>query len=87
MLRKLANDLSKRDWVLVTADDAMPAEHADVIAEIEGTIATIHGDWKKVCEAHDLTMTQEQFRRDSIHRWLQIIEALNAPPAGASTVV
>jgi hypothetical protein len=75
MLRKLAADLGGRHWVLVTADDAMPAEHAEVIEELQVTIATIHGDYKRVCDAHDLTMTQEQFRRDSVHRWLHIIAA------------
>lgn len=75
MLRKIAADI-KRPWVLVTADDMMPAEHADVIEEIEATIATIDGEWEKCCNAHDLNLTQDQFSKEAIHRWAHIIAAL-----------
>lgn len=72
MLRKLAADI-QRPWVLVTADDVMPAEHADAIDEIHATIATIDGEWEKCCAAHDLNLTQDQFSKEAIHRWAHII--------------
>ena len=43
VLRGLAGHYNGvRDWVLITGDDAMPAEHGAVIIETQATIATIH---------------------------------------------
>lgn len=45
LLRGLAENYNGvREWVLVTGDDGMPAEHGEVIGETCATIATIHPD-------------------------------------------
>lgn len=38
LLRALAEHYAERPWVLVTADDNLPAAHADVVAEVNATI-------------------------------------------------
>lgn len=56
------------DWVLVTADDAMPLEHATRIRNMGATIATIDGaameKWRKRG-----ALTQEEFKSETVHRW------------------
>jgi len=64
-------DLPKRyaahEWVLVTGDDAMPAEHGSVIRETTATIATVHSDRpESIPEAH--------WYRDVVHRWAHGIQ-------------
>ena len=72
MLRKLHADVTE-PWVLITSDDVMPAEHADVIDEIGATIATIDGEWDRICKAHDLVLNQDEFGKEAIHRWAHVI--------------
>jgi hypothetical protein len=76
MLRKL--EALDYPWVLVTADDAMPAEHAGTIARVSATIATIDGEWEACCKANGLTLTQDQFAKESIQRWAHLIAAQKA---------
>ena len=51
------------DFVLVTADDNMPDDHADTIAEyVDSTIATIRpGDSQDP--------NQDAYEREIVHRW------------------
>ena len=60
-------------WVLVTSDDAMPFEHASRIASLRSTIATIDGEWEKCCKRHSLALAEEEFRRETVHRWAHVI--------------
>ncbi len=46
LLSFLASALADQEWTLITADDAMPGEHADIIAEHRITVATVDGHWK-----------------------------------------
>jgi hypothetical protein len=61
------------DPVLVTADDAMPAEHGDVLKSVQATIATVRpwdalhadiGDWEG--QKH---RTEEEWSQEVVHRW------------------
>lgn len=72
LLRALGEQLDDADWVLVTGDDKMPAEHGPVIVELEATIATISTE---VPEG----LTEFQWRVDVIHRWAH---AMQAQPRG-----
>jgi hypothetical protein len=56
-------------WVFVTFDDEMPGEHETLIRQIRATIATIDGQWERICKEKGLERTQEQFKRDTVHRW------------------
>ena len=56
-------------WVLVTWDDEMPQEHETLIRQIQATIATIDGQWERICKEKGLARTQEEFKRDTVHRW------------------
>ena len=65
-------------WVLVTGDDFMPAEHAEKLAEIGATVAVVDGEWEKACAMHEVERTQEEFKRDTVHRWAHSIEEQEA---------
>jgi hypothetical protein len=68
LLRGLAENYNgKRAWILVTGDDAMPAEHGDVIIETEATIATIHPDYP-------VDMTEHAWRVDLVQRWAHAMQ-------------
>ncbi len=43
LLRSLAEHFGDDPWVLVTADDNMPAVHPEVIEEVSATLATVDG--------------------------------------------
>jgi hypothetical protein len=62
LLRELSARYEARLWILVTGDDAMPAEHGDILIETGATIATIHPE-------HPIGLTQDAWRRDVVHRW------------------
>lgn len=49
------------DPVLITADDHMPADHADIIAQYQPTIATIEPP------PHDAE--DDSYEREVVHRW------------------
>ncbi len=61
-------------WLLVTADDAMPSDHRDTVARLGSTIATVDGRWKKNAETVGyLGMTQEQFKWETVQRWAHVM--------------
>ncbi len=64
--------LEHTDWVLVTADDAMPWEHGDQLRSIGATVATIDGEWAWLVERSGLagTMDHEGFKCETVHRWV-----------------
>jgi hypothetical protein len=66
------------DPVLVTADDSMPAEHANVISSVNATIATIKrwdraeayvGDWEG-----QLHRSEEEWSQEIVHRWAHAMQ-------------
>jgi hypothetical protein len=76
LLRELHRRLAGTDWMLITGDDAMPGEHAVVIAELKITIATIDGR----PQSYAGYPTQDCWKRDVIHRWAHVMEV---QPAGS----
>jgi hypothetical protein len=62
LLRELAERYGDRPWILVTGDDAMPAEHGEILLETCATVATIHPE-------HPAELSQDAWRRDVVHRW------------------
>lgn len=67
VLRALGN--RSDDWLLVSGDDAMPWEHADLIEEVGATIATVESDWQRLVRRKNLQIGQEQFKWETVHRW------------------
>jgi PIN like domain len=65
LLRKLDAQLDG-DWVLVTADDAMPEDHAEALRNVGGTVATINPDRD---EGWDI----DAWRREVVHRWAHVM--------------
>lgn len=57
----------KRDWILVTGDDIMPAEHGPVIIETRATIATIFADYPR-------DVTEHAWRVDVVQRWAHAMQ-------------
>lgn len=55
-----------RNWILVTADDRMPADHGTTIAEFGATIATID-------PRAPASYWPDQWRRDVVHRWAHVM--------------
>lgn len=55
------------DWVLITGDDSMPAEHGPVIHETAATIATILPEWPE-------DVSEYQWLTDVIHRQVHVIQ-------------
>jgi hypothetical protein len=68
LLRSLA-----MPWVLLTGDDFMPCEHADLIGDAKATVATVDGEWQAACARGSADMTQQEFKRDTVHRWAHSI--------------
>lgn len=64
LLDKLHGQLD--DWVLVTADDALPDSHADAVARVGATIATINPERE---EGWHL----EAWRREVVHRCAHVM--------------
>lgn len=69
LLQALAEHYGERPWVLVTADDNLPAAHADVVAEVNATIATIDPR-RSVAYADD----EDAWGREVAHRWAHMME-------------
>lgn len=61
------------EWVLVTCDDRMPFVHKDAVSRYRPTIATVDGEWERICAKHDLSLSQDQFRHETVHRWAHAI--------------
>jgi hypothetical protein len=55
-------DAQLDDWVLVTADDALPDSHADAVRRVGATVCTINP------ELEDGWLL-DQWRREVVHRW------------------
>jgi hypothetical protein len=68
LLRALAAKFNGReDWVLVTGDDSMPAEHGEAIIETEATVAVIHPH-------RPPDMIQHEWRIDITQRWAHAMQ-------------
>jgi hypothetical protein len=67
LLQALANLQEARDLVLVTADDAMPAEHAGLIQSLSITIATIDGQ-------RPAEWPREEWKKEIVHRWAHAMQ-------------
>jgi hypothetical protein len=68
LLERLAGHYKPESWVLVTADDRMPADHGALIERLGTTVATID-------PTHDEEHTVDQWRRDVVQRWANAIQA------------
>lgn len=73
LLPKLAAMFPEDDWVLFTADDRMPFEHADAVAASGHAIATVD---PRRTEGYARTM---EWRREIVHRWAHMAQG---QPAG-----
>jgi hypothetical protein len=67
MLRELAKIHDDDPYVLVTADDAMPATHGLVLDETATTVATLDPRWERT------GLTQEKYKREVVHRWAHVM--------------
>lgn len=56
-----------QEWVLVTGDDAMPAEHRQVIIDTQATIATIFPEYAE-------GVTEHQWNIDIVQRWAHAMQ-------------
>jgi hypothetical protein len=72
LLLKLDDQLD--DWVLVTADDALPGDHAGELEAVSGTVATIDPD--RLDSWH-----LEMWRREIVHRWAHAMHAQDSGTA------
>jgi hypothetical protein len=72
LLRGLARRLAGEEWVLVTADDSLPEEQADLLDRLGLTVATV--EWRSRAPRAG----REQAARDTCHRWAH---AMAAQPA------
>jgi hypothetical protein len=59
------------DAVIVTSDDHMPQEWADVIARLGSTIAVV-APWRGRLAA--LNESEDHWERDTVHRWAHIMQ-------------
>jgi hypothetical protein len=62
VLRMLANLYANQEWLFLTADDALPGEHAGIVAHLSITVATVDGDRPR-------GDAEEKFLWESVHRW------------------
>jgi hypothetical protein len=67
LLQELAVRFESQPWILITGDDAMPAEHGETIVKTRATIATIHPEQPP-------GITQDAWRRDIVHRWAHVLQ-------------
>lgn len=73
LLRRLYDD--GEDIVFVTADDSLPAEHAKVIGEVGGTIATVAPFEKGKWPIHPCNLTDEEsWKREIVSRWAHAMQ-------------
>ncbi len=79
LLRWLPERFDGKNWMLVTGDDAMPAEHGEQLRELEITLATIDGRWEPLTpELEQSGLGQEHWKHEIVHRWVHVM-ALQAP--------
>lgn len=67
LLQELALRFESQPWILITGDDAMPAEHGETIVKARATVATIHPEQPP-------GITQDAWRRDIVHRWAHVFQ-------------
>lgn len=63
LLRALAATFAE-PWVLVTADDNLPAAHHDVVAETGATVCTVDPH-----RGSGYELRPDEWGRDVVHRW------------------
>lgn len=63
LLRGVSRRLGDQPWVLLTADDFLPAEQAELVAELQVTIATVQA------QGRGRGVDEERFARETCHRW------------------
>lgn len=73
LLRGLGRRFPPGMWVFLTADDVLPAEHVELVAELGMALATI--EWRSPAPAAG----REQTARETCHRWAHVMVA---QPAG-----
>jgi hypothetical protein len=64
LLRKL--DAQLDDWLLVTADDGLPEQHAAAVREVRATVATVH-------PVREHGWRLDPWRREVAHRWAYVM--------------
>ncbi len=69
LLHAPAEHFADQHWVLVTADDNLPAAHAPVVAEVQATIATV--DPRRTSTYTD---DEDAWGREVAHRWAHMME-------------
>jgi hypothetical protein len=76
LLDWLAERFAGLSWVLVTGDDAMPAEHGEQLERLRFTVATVDGRWEPL--VRDGISTQDHWNHEVVHRWAHVM-ALQQP--------
>jgi hypothetical protein len=71
LLRELASRRGLGEWVLVTGNDKMPAEHPDLFRDLRPTVATID-------PRRPEHLTELIWRTDVVHRWAHRMQAQEA---------
>ena len=74
LLRGVARRMGDQPWVLVTADDFLPAEHAGLVGELGLTVATVQA------QGRGRGVDEERSARETCHRWAH---SMAAQAAGA----
>ena len=74
LLRGVVRRMGDQPWVLVTADDFLPAEQAGLVAELGITVATVQA------QGRGRGVDEERFARETCHRWAHSMAA-QAPAA------
>jgi hypothetical protein len=69
LLHALIEHFGDQHWVLVTGDDNLPAAHADVVAEVNATIATVDPRRSSM-----YTDDEDAWGREVAHRWAHMME-------------
>lgn len=72
LLHALAERFGNEPWVIVTKDDNMPRDHADTIADLGVTVATIDSRF----DLAKVGITQEEMHRETVHRWVHLMAAM-----------
>jgi hypothetical protein len=69
LLEELADhtELMGIDWLLITADDAMPAEHGATIRAVGATVGTLDPDYPPPYDPGS-------WARDVVHRWAHVMQ-------------
>jgi hypothetical protein len=74
LLRGLSRRMAREEWVLVTADDFLPAEQDRLVDELGLAVATVQG------QGRARGVDEERFARETCHRWAH---AMASQPPGS----